>query len=51
MTNLGKVINNAMKLVELQSKQLINVLFQTYTRFYDKLLCKLLRVFKQQRSR
>ena len=45
MTSLGEVVNNAMKLIEEQSEQLIGVLPKSYTDFSDELLSELLRIF------
>ncbi|SEP67578.1 type I restriction enzyme M protein [Lachnospiraceae bacterium RM5] len=45
MASLGEVVNNAMELVEQQSKVLVGVLPKTYTDFSDSLLSELLRIF------
>lgn len=45
MNSLGQVVNNAMELVEAQSKQLTGVLPKDYTMFSDDLLAELLRIF------
>ena len=45
MNSLGEVVNNAMRLVEEQSEQLIGVLPKDYTIFSDDLLAELLRIF------
>ena len=45
MSSLGEVVNNAMELIEQQSKQLHGVLPKDYTMFSDELLSELLRIF------
>lgn len=45
MNSLGEVVNNAMQLIEDQSKQLIGVLPKSYTDFSDEILSELLRIF------
>lgn len=45
MNSLGEVVNNAMRLIEDQSEQLVGVLPKTYTDFTDELLSSLLRIF------
>lgn len=45
MNSLGEVVNNAMKLIEEQSEQLVGVLPQSYTDFSDEILAELLRIF------
>ncbi len=45
MNSLGEVVNNAMRLVEMQSEQLKGVLPKDYTIFSDELLAELLRIF------
>lgn len=45
MNSLGEVVNNAMRLVEAQSEQLLGVLPKDYTIFSDELLVELLRIF------
>ena len=45
MNSLGEVVNNAMRLVEAQSEQLLGVLPKDYTIFSDELLAELLRIF------
>lgn len=45
MNSLGEVVNNAMRLVEMQSEQLKGVLPKDYTIFSDELLSELLRIF------
>ncbi len=45
MNSLGEVVNNAMRLVEMQSEQLKGVLPKDYTIFSDGLLAELLRIF------
>ena len=45
MNSLGEVVNNAMKLIEDQSDQLVGVLPQSYTDFSDEILAELLRIF------
>lgn len=49
LNSLGKVVNNAMNLVEAQSEQLIGVLPKEYTAFNDDLLAELLRIFNDKR--
>lgn len=48
LNSLGEVINNAMKLVEAQSEQLMGILPKNYTDLPDDLLAKLLRIFNNQ---
>ena len=45
MNSLGEVVNNAMLLIENQSRQLAGVLPKTYTDFPDEILSELLRIF------
>lgn len=45
MNSLGEVVNNAMALVEEQSKQLEGILPKDYTIFSDSLLSQILRIF------
>lgn len=45
MNSLGEVVNNAMQLIEDQSKQLTGVLPKSYTDFSDEILSELLRIF------
>ncbi len=45
MTSLGEVVNNAMLLIEKESKQLSGVLPKSYTDFSDEILSELLRIF------
>lgn len=45
MNSLGEVVNNAMELVESQSKQLEGILPKDYTIFSDSLLSQILRIF------
>ena len=45
MNSLGKVVNNAMQLIEEQSEQLTGVLPKSYTDFSDEILSELLRIF------
>ncbi len=45
MNSLGEVVNNAMRLVEMESEQLKGVLPKEYTIFSDELLAELLRIF------
>lgn len=45
MNSLGKVVNNAMQLIEDQSEQLVGVLPKTYTDFSDEILGEFLRTF------
>ena len=45
MNSLGEVVNNAMRLVEMESEQLKGVLPTEYTIFSDELLAELLRIF------
>ena len=45
MNSLGEVVDNAMRLVEMQSEQLKGVLPKDYTIFSDELLAELLRIF------
>ena len=45
MNSLGEVVNNAMELIELQSKQLVGILPKEYTIFSNSLLSDLLRIF------
>lgn len=45
MNSLGEVVNNAMSLIEEQSRQLHGVLPREYTSFPDTLLAELLRMF------
>lgn len=45
MNSLGEVVNNAMKIIEDQSDQLVGVLPQSYTDFSDEILAELLRIF------
>lgn len=45
MSSLGEVVNNAMQLIEDQSKQLVGVLPKNYTDFSDDILGELLRIF------
>ena len=45
MNSLGEVVNNAMRLIEVQSEQLTGVLPKSYTDFSDELLAELLRIF------
>ena len=45
MNSLGEVVNNAMELVESQSKQLEGILPKDYTMFSNSLLSQILRIF------
>lgn len=45
MNSLGEVVNNAMELIESQSKQLEGVLPKEYKMFSDSLLSQILRIF------
>ena len=45
MNSLGEVVNNAMALIESESKQLEGILPKEYTIFSDSLLSQLLRIF------
>ena len=45
MNSLGEVVNNAMRLIEDQSEQLVGILPKSYTEFTDNLLASLLRIF------
>lgn len=48
MNSLGEVVNNAMELIEAQSKQLEGILPKEYTMFSDSLLFDLLRIFNNE---
>lgn len=48
INSLGEAVNNAMALVEEQSRQLTGVLPKTYTDFNDRLLKELLRIFNNR---
>lgn len=48
MNSLGEVVNNAMQLIEDQSKQLVGVLPKSYTDFSGDLLAELLRIFNNK---
>lgn len=45
MNSLGEVVNNAMELIESQSRQLEGILPKEYTVFSDSLLSQILRIF------
>lgn len=45
MNSLGEVVNNAMELIEAQSRQLEGILPKEYTIFSDSLLSQILRIF------
>ena len=45
MNSLGEVVNNAMELIESQSRQLEGILPKEYTIFSDSLLSQILRIF------
>lgn len=45
MNSLGEVVNNAMELIEAQSRQLVGILPKEYTIFSDSLLSQILRIF------
>lgn len=45
MNSLGEIVNNAMYLIEAQSKQLVGILPKDYTTFNDSLLSQILRIF------
>lgn len=45
MNSLGEVVNNAMELIESESRQLAGILPKEYTVFSDSLLSQILRIF------
>lgn len=45
MNSLGEIVNNAMELIESQSRQLEGILPKEYTVFSDSLLSQILRIF------